>query len=182
MTNLFDKATESRRIAQSKSKSGQVARRGKIKLPVFQGNYRSEKSGTYALDLKSVKVKGKKQKKITVSGKNLTGAFIISYYSCLAACIANSENDYRKAHNFLSDSFLSDKKELVPFTTYLIEAVINQEGYSLSEYAQGTVKGAKRIEAHLLAINKRESTSFVIKNDIISGFTPNLINDVLNAV
>ena len=180
MTNLFEVAQGLKQVVDSKSRKGLSVSRDKIKLPYFRGNFRSEKSGTFSLDLKTVKIKGKRTKKVTVTGSNVTGAFLISYFSCLAYCIVQCENQYRHANNYFS--FDAEKKAIVPFTTYLIEALLSQEGYSFADYKQGSITGAKRIENHIVAIAKREKLAFAINESIITGFTPVIVNNVLSAV
>lgn len=181
--NLFDKAIEIQTEIQSKSRKGSSVRRDSIKLPFFKGNMRSKKHA-YSIDCKSIKVKGKKQKKVIVPvSKPVTGAFLISYFSCLAYDIVHCENKYRIANNFFSNHFDSEKKDLVSFTTFLIEVLLSQEGFAFSDYSQGTIQGAKRIEKHLRDISERENLKLVIdSNSLISGFNTDITNQVLLSV
>jgi len=180
--NMFDAATTLKIETENKSRKGMSVQRDKIRLPFFKGNYRSKKH-TYSVDCKSVKVKGTRQKKVAVPVVGVTGAFLISYFACLARDIVTCENKYRINHNELAIRYDSELKELVPFTTYLVEVLMSQEGFSFADYSQGATKGAKRIEQHLRAISDREDMHLVIdSNSLITGLTKEITDSVLQSV
>lgn len=154
--NLFKIADESKKVADSKKRGNQSALKTTISIPYFKGLYRK---------------KG-----------NLTGAFLISYFTCLAFCIVKAEN----AHRTFSNSIRPDTEDAMPsvhLSTYLIEALLNQEGFSLAEYQQGKTQGAKRIEQHLKAIAEKEEMSFSVNEQgVVKGVTPKVAQSVLSAI
>jgi hypothetical protein len=157
--NLFENATALSAVAESKMRKGikgNVALN--LTIPYFQGVVRRGES--YSLSL--TRKEGRKNVAVQLQVKPLSGAFILSYFVCLASCIAQEAKQ--------------------PCTTFLVQALITQEGFTLSEYAQGKIAGASRVAKHLKDLTKQGKISVsVSEKGVITGLTPEMINAVLTA-
>ncbi len=151
MTDIFDIAISNKAKRDSKKKGNLSSLKSTIVLPFFKGVYRK---------------KG-----------NVTGTFVMSYFTCIAYCIVKHENAERTEKN-KSIKKKDDKLVPVALDTFLIEALISSEGFALDTYSQGKVQGAKRIEGHLNAIELAVS----VKDDIVSGLTDKIVESVLTAI
>jgi len=170
--NIFKQAEQVKAKADSTKRGNQVALKSTITVPCFKGLYR--KGEPYTIKVKQGK------KKIDVSVKPLTGAFILSYFTCLAACIVQDENAYRAASN---STGLNDKElEPVQLTSHLVEVVLSSEGFSLDDYKQGKTTGARRIESHLKAMREQRDINIAIKDSVITGLNQDIVQAVLSAI
>lgn len=171
--NLFDNAASLKVEAKKRtSRNNKIPHACTIKPPHLGGLYR--KGDSYELPLQSIPVKFSKfaqtarrkkveQVEIVHKSKPLAGTFIITFCTALAFCIvADANAEIHEQNEGLSDE---DKKPFYPFNTYVVEALITTEGFLSSEYAQGKVTGAKRIEAHLLAAADREGIDLTIDSE-----------------
>ena len=170
--NIFKIAEQKKVVADSSKRGNNAALKTTISIPYFKGLYR--KGESYSIKIG----KGKKVTEVTV--KPLTGAFIISYATCLSACLVQEENRRVQASNFLA--YTEDTQEPVILTTYLIEAVLSSEGFAFDDYAQGKTQGARRIEQHLKAIATQRELPINVENDIVTGVTTEIVSSVLSAI
>jgi hypothetical protein len=147
-------------LAESRTKQGKKSVTGKSPvIPYFQGYYR-KKSEVYTLTL--TKKVGKKVVPVEVKVETLTGAFILSYFVCLGACIALQAEQ--------------------PLTVTFIESLLVREGFLASEYSHSKVTGASRVAKHLKDLTKQGKISVSVSDKgVISGVTPEMIHDVLTA-
>jgi len=157
--NLFENATALAAVAESKMRKGS---KGNIALnltiPYFQGVVR--RGEEYSLTL--TKKEGRKSLPVTMKVKPVSGTFILSYFTCLAFCIAQEAKQ--------------------PCTIFLVQALIAQEGFTLGEYCQGKVQGANRITKHLKDLTKQGKVSVSVSDKgLITGITPEMMNAVLTA-
>ena len=170
--NIFQIAEQAKQKAESTKRGNNVALKSTVTIPYFKGLYR--KGEPYTIKVKQGK------KKIDVSVKPLTGAFILSYFTCLAACIVQDENAYREASN---STGLNEKPlEPVQLTSYLIEVLIASEGFCLDDYKQGKTQGAKRVESHLKAMKEQRDIDIVISDSVITGLNQDIVQAVLSAI
>jgi len=170
--NIFKQAEQAKQKAESTKRGNQVALKSTVTIPYFKGLYRKG-------DAYEVKVKQGK-KKVALSVKPLTGAFILSYFTCLAACIVQDENQYRAASN---STGLNDKElEPVQLTSHLVEVLIASEGFALDDYKQGKTQGAKRVESHLKAMKEQRDINIAINESVITGLNNEIVQAVLSAI
>jgi len=157
--NLFENATALETDAKSKARKGSKGSSPlTLTIPYFQGVVR--RGETYSLDL--TKKEGRKTVPATLQVKPVSGTFILSYFTCLAFCIAQEAKQ--------------------PCTTFLVQALISQEGFTLGEYCQGKIAGANRIAKHLKDLTKQGKISVSVNDKgIITGITPEVMNAVLTA-
>jgi hypothetical protein len=157
--NLFENATALAAVAESKMRKGGKGNVAlNLTIPYFQGVVR--RGEEYSLTL--TKKEGRKSLPFEVKVKPVSGTFILSYFTCLALCIAEEAKQ--------------------PCTAFLVQALIAQEGFTLSEYAQGKVQGASRITKHLRDLTKQGKISVSVSDKgVISGLTPEIVNAVLTA-
>jgi hypothetical protein len=172
--NLFDKADSIKAVVDSKKRSGKIALKSTIAVPYFKGLYR--KGDFYPCKIG----KGKKATEIKV--KPLTGAFIISYFTCLAQDIVREENQHRRLNEIL-DPLQESPYNPVGSTTFLVEALIASEGFSLAEYSQGKTEGARRIEQHLKTVAEQRGLRVAVDaQGQIEGITEQIACSVLSAI
>jgi len=157
--NLFENANALSVEHESKARKGSKGSSPlTLTIPYFQGVVRRGEEYSLALTRKE----GRKAVPATLQVKPLSGTFILSYFTCLAFCIAEEAKQ--------------------PCTTFLVQALITQEGFTLGEYCQGKVQGASRIAKHLKDLTKQgKITVSVNDKGIISGITPEVMNAVLTA-
>jgi hypothetical protein len=154
--DLFAQATV---LAESREKQGCTSTSSAPKIPYFKGFVR-KKSEVYTLTL--TKKEGKKSVPVKMQVETLTGTFILSYFTCLAACIA--------------------AKAEQPLTTTFIEMLLIREGFTFAEYAHNKVKGSARIAKHLKDLTKQGKINVSVSDKgVITGLTPEVINAVLTA-
>ena len=151
MNEIFDIAVQNKAKRDSKKRGSQASLKSTISIPFFKGVYRK---------------KG-----------NVTGTFVMSYFTCIAYCLVKHENADRTEKN-KSIKKKDDKLAPVTLDTFLIEALISSEGFALDTYSQGKVQGAKRIEGHLNAIELAVS----VKDDVVVGLTDKIVDAVLTAI
>ena len=162
--NIFQSSLILKKQADSKNTSSLVAHRENVKLPYFKGNMR--RKGT------------------------VTSAFLINYFTVLAACIVQAENQaILNVRSFCvkripSIAGLKGKKpKLHKVSIYLIEALLSSEGFTLADYKQGSNSGSKSISKSLTAFSVKENLGIVIdKQGNVSGLTPEIINSCLSAI
>ena len=145
--NIFEKAKAIETERKANARKGSTAPlRDTLTIPEFKGYVR--KGERYSIPLvRSIKDdKGKvKAMKVDYSVKPLSGAFILSYFSCLAYDLCKAEKQ--------------------PLTVFVVQALIEYEGFTLSEYSQGKVQGSARITAHLKAIAEQRGLTLSVNKD-----------------
>jgi hypothetical protein len=162
--NLFvedeDLFVQAAALAESRQKQGKKGVTSQTpKIPYFLG-YMRKKSEVYTLTL--TKKVGKKNVPVDVKVETLTGTFILSYFVCLGACIAQEAKQ--------------------PLTVTFVESLLNREGFLASEYSHSKVTGASRVAKHLKDLTKQGKISVsVSEKGVISGITPEIMNAVLTA-
>ena len=184
--NLFQIASDRKAEADSKRRGKNTPLLSTISIPFFKGYFR--KGDPYETPARVVEreKKGKKTvetvKDISLKVKPLVGAFIITEGVCLAQCVVNAENAYRKANNFIASHVEGEEKPFVVNSTYLVEVLLSEEGFTLADYSQGKVEGAKRIAHHVKKIAEdRKLDISVNEQGTIQGVTPEIVNAVLSA-
>jgi hypothetical protein len=147
-------------LAESREKAGKKSVTSKSpKIPYFLG-YMRKKSEVYTLTL--TRKEGRKSIPVEVKVETLTGAFILSYFVCLGACIAQQAQQ--------------------PLTVTFIESLLTREGFNLAEYSHSKVTGASRVAKHVKDLTKQGKISVSVSNKgVISGVTPEMIHAVLTA-
>jgi len=147
-------------LAESREKQGKKGVTGQSpKIPYFLG-YMRKKSEIYSLTL--TKKVGKKVVPVEIQVEKLTGTFILSYFVCLGACIAQEAQQ--------------------PLTVTFIESLLVREGFTLNEYSHSKVTGASRVAKHLKDLTKQGKISVSVSDKgVISGVTPEMMNAVLTA-
>jgi hypothetical protein len=147
--NLFEKAKKIETDIASKTRKGSNAPLSStVAMPFFKGNMRKGDSTYLVKGIATRKDDKGKVIKVAVQydsrRKPLAGTFLLSYFSCLAYDIC--------------------KEAKQPCTTYLVQALIEHEGFTLDEYSQGKIQGASRIAKHLKDIAIREKLAISISD------------------
>jgi hypothetical protein len=176
--NLFETAAAIKTEQENKARKGTSASLAStITVPYFKGLYRKGDKYTVTLAPKVIEEKGVivDAQAQAVSVKPLTGAFLISYMTCLA-------------YTFCKDNTKTVKGKTVadpmPLTVHVVQALLQIEGFSLDDYAQGKTTGSKRIEQHLKAVSEQRALNLSVdtKTGIITGLTDTIVNSVLSAI
>lgn len=171
--NIFTLAAEKKAEADSKKRAGNTILATTVTLPHFKGVYR--RGDEYKVKLH------RGEAIVERAVKPLSGAFIISYCTCLASCIVDAENALIKALNDKE----KDKKKHTPFhalNAYIVEAVIAAEGFNADEYSQGKIAGAKRIALHLKALAKERKVKVSVNDELVIDIDKAIVQDVLQAI
>ena len=102
----------------------------------------------------------------------------MTYCASLAFCLLAEHNaEIHEANEGKKDS---EKAPFVPYSIYLIAAVIADSGFTVEEYSQGKVQGAKRIRSHFLAVANRQGIDMHIDDEgVITGLDYSILNDIL---
>ncbi len=176
--NLFNIANDKKVVADSKRRGSQAALKTTISIPFFKGVYRVGKENKL-YSIKVAPLKGKK--KVVVPVKPITGAFIITYFSCLAFDLVQDENRHRAACNFADPL---KESALAPFdlTTFFVEALIESEGFTYTDYQQGKTQGATRIGRHITEVSEKNELPITVDDSIIKGITPEIADSVLTSI
>jgi len=142
--NLFETAAQLQAKKEATSRKGAAAPlRDTLTIPYFKGYVRKGDRYTLALTHTVKDDKGKvKVAKVAHSVKPLSGAFLISYFACLAYDLC--------------------KVEKQPCTIFVVQALIAFEGFNLDEYSQGKVQGSSRVTTHLKAIAEQRGLNLTI--------------------
>lgn len=172
--NLFETASSLKAVSDSKKRKGSSASLAEtITVPYFKGLYRRGDKYSVTLTKTLPAIKADKEagikaspatkKEVSLQVKPLAGAFILSYFTCLASCLCKEANQ--------------------PLTTFVVQALIGLEGFSLADYAQGKTTGAKRVETHLKAMNEQRGLNISVNNEgLIAGLSDAIVDDVLSAI
>ena len=176
--NLFETASNIQKEHDNKARKGcSQSLASTITIPYFKGLYR--KGDKYNVTLAPVVTEEKgviidaREQHIAV--KPLTGAFLISYFTCLAYSICKTNTTKKGNKTVLAP---------MPCTTYVVQALLQIEGFTLDDYAQGKTTGAKRIELHLKAMTEQRGMALTVdaKTGEISGLTDEIVNSVLTSI
>jgi len=176
--NLFEsaQAIKSERDAKAR-KSSQGSSPDTLTVPYFKGIVRKGDKYTVKLAPRVYEhegiIEGVEEQALQV--KPLTGAFLISYFTCLA---------YEMCKNNMKGKGKTAKPDPQPLTTYVVEALLKIEGFSLEDYAQGKTKGSVRIASHLKAISEQRDLKISVdaKTGTISGITDKVACEVLSSL
>lgn len=163
--NLFEQANAIEVAAKASARKGStMSSPDTLTIPYFKGIVRKGDAYTLKINKTSKDDKGKTVKSIVdLKVKPLTGAFIISYATCLAYFIC--------------------KEAKQPLTVFVVQALLQQEGFSLEDYSQGKTKGSKRIALHLKAIAEQRGLKLSCNDTgIIEGITDKIACEVLTAI
>lgn len=138
--NLFTIAESNRVAVESKKRAGKSRLSDTCAVP-YTGDLMRRATKRHALQpFLTQECKDK------TKGQYLAGTFILSYFTALAQCIVNAENERRAK--------LKKPQPPVSNSAYLVEALIQEEGFAESDYSQGKVAGSKRVEKHLKHVFK----------------------------
>ena len=172
--NLFEQASQLKADKESKArKSSQASSPDTLTVPYFKGIVR--KGDRYSVNLmpKVYEHEGiiEYVEPVSIAVKPLTGSFLISYFTCLAYQLCKRNMKGKKA-------------DPQPLTTFVVEALLRIEGFSLDDYAQGKTKGSVRIASHLKAISEQRGMKIAVdaKTGEIKGITDDIACQVLNAI
>lgn len=155
--NIFEQAQAIKEAKEASARKGSVSSSpDTLTIPYFKGIVR--KGDKYS-------TKGTiKKKACEFQVKPLTGAFLISYFSCLAYCLCKAEKQ--------------------PCTIFVVQALLQHEGFSLDDYAQGKTKGSTRIAGHLKAIAEQRNLPLSVdaKTGEIKGLSDEIAKSVLSSL
>ena len=181
--NLFETASIIKAEQESKARKGTSASLAStITVPYFKGLYRKGDKYNVLHTYKTVEEKGiiVDAHIVPMQVKPLTGAFLISYMTCLAYTFCRDNVVTTKDKK----GKVTEKADPKPLTVHIVQALIQLEGFSLEDYAQGKTTGSKRIEQHLKAIAEQRKLAISVdaKTGVITGLNDAIVNSVLSAI
>ena len=181
--NLFETAASIKTEQENKARKGTTASlQSTITVPYFKGLYRKGDKYTVTHTYKTAEDKGVivDAHIVPMQSKPLTGAFLISYMTCLAYTFCRDNVIATKDKK----GKVTEKPDPKPLTVHVVQALLQLEGFSLDDYAQGKTTGSKRIEQHLKAISEQRSLAIKVdaKTGVITGLNDAIVNSVLSAI